>query len=305
MAEGAKKWLGYGCLGCAGIMGVLLLIAGGVAGVAMLKLRHETVEDRVLTREVPPPSAARERPDTPDRPTAAAGRVVLDLAQGEFRVEPGPPGQPLRVEANYDTKSYQLEERFEPAERGAWTYRVSFHRTGPALPTLLKELFGGSKPRVRVLLPPDVALDLDAQLRRGAARMELGGLWLNSADFELEQGGFDLRVGEPLRAPMEHLSIHGAMGGCEVSSLGNASPQRLEIDYRMGGLALDLRGHWIRDSEVSIHSKMAGVELKLPRDVVIEGLDTHRVAPPPSTELKAPTLRFDVSTTQGSLDIAD
>ena len=104
---------------------------------------------------------------------------------------------------------------------------------------------------------------------------------------------------------MERLSIVGSMGGFEASSLGNASPRELEVDFSMGGMDLDLRGRWAGDSDISLRSSMGGGVLRLPRDVRIEGLATSRIGDPTETEVEPPTLRFSVSSDMGNLEILD
>ena len=119
----------------------------------------------------------------------------------------------LQVEAKYDLNSYELTEVVETDELGRWVYRLSFQRTGSAWVTTLKELLGGTSPFVRVLLPPDVALDLDLSVSSGGGEVELGGLWLTSVDLSLDKGGFALEISEPLRAPMERMDVKAHMGG--------------------------------------------------------------------------------------------
>ena len=55
----------------------------------------------------------------------------------------------------------------------------------------MKELFGGTKPDVRVILPVDEPLNLEARVRQGGLTADLGGLWLERArfDFQVTEGG--------------------------------------------------------------------------------------------------------------------
>ena len=103
-------------------------------------------------------------PPPPDEPAAPPGvelpaeappstdtlRLDLDLSVGSFRIEPGRPGEPIRVEADYDARAFELEESFD-AETN--TYRISFDSKGGFF-----GLFGrrvDSDTRVRVTVPPD------------------------------------------------------------------------------------------------------------------------------------------------------
>jgi hypothetical protein len=73
----------------------------------------------------------------------------------------------------------------------------------------------------------------------------------------------------------------------------------------MGGFSIDLRGRWVQDSDISITANMSGTEVRLPRDVLIEGVATDRVALQPEPETKPPTLRFTVSSERGEIEFID
>jgi hypothetical protein len=291
------------------VIGIIILFIAVLVGIAMVKVESEQVEDRAITPELPSvePAPAPVPPGTAETlPSAvAAGTVILDLRHGGFSIEPAPRGEALRIEAKYDRDSYELREVVETDEQGRWTYRVSFQRTASPLITTLKELFGGTSPVVQVLLPRDVPLDLDLDVNAAGGEVELGGLWLRSVDLAIEKGGLALEFSEPLKTPMERMTVNAQMAGGAVLSIGNASPRTLEIDCRMGGLAIDLRGRWQQDSDISISNSMAGTEVRLPRNVLIEGIPTDRVSFQPELEVRPPTLRFTVTSERGEIEFID
>lgn len=313
------KWFKYGCLGCLGVLGVIVVLSALVAGLAWQRSGSMQAEERVLTREIPslpetpeppalPPDAiAADLPESADRLSGVTpGRVVLDLSYADFRIEPGPWGEPLRVEGNFDPDYYELQEEFDQGEDLGWTYHVSFRRKAKfSWLTTLSELFSGSSPEVRILLPVDYPLDLNLNLRDGGTTADLGGLWLTSTEIDLARGGVELSVSEPLRRPAERMSIRGRMGGVAISSLGNASPRRLEVEHSMGGLSLDLRGRWVQDSEISIDLSMGGGAVRLPKDVNIKGLDAEQAGSRPEAEPGLPTLTFSASSEMGELEFLD
>ncbi len=290
-ADGAgRKWLTYGCVGCLMLVGIVALMIGVFFGSAWFGVRSEEVQDRVLTPEIPH--------------GGMPGKVVLRLSAGEFRVRPAEPGEPLRVEAKYDRLTYDMQERLETHEEG-WTYELEFERTGNIVMSFLKGMVGGTGSKVDVYLPPDVPLDFELWVKQGEAEVELGGLWLTETEIEFAQGGFMLEFDEPLREPLENLTIHGSMGGFMAAGLGNASPRRLNVDCSMGGMQLDLRGEWVVDSEITIRLKQGGGELRLPRDVEIVGLQTSRTDVREEAEVPRPTLTFSVSSDRGELEIVE
>jgi len=305
-ARGCFKW---GCLGCVGLLVLVILVLAVLSGVAWQKTDSQEVKEEVLTRELPSiapaedipgaeepaaPGDAEIRTEILERARPGSGRVILDLSSGGFYVYAAQPGEPLRVEATYDVKSFELVEVFEEEEDGTWTYRVSFQRTGSMLMSMLAQIFGGVDPEVRVYLPPDVPMALDMTLHEGGSEIDLGGLWLTSLDVDFARGGANFKISEPLKEPVDSMTLQGSMGGFNARSLGNASPRKLDVDFRMGGVNLDLRGQWVQDADIRIKWDMGGVNVVLPANVAIEGVEGHAGAALDS-EVPPPSLRFELS----------
>ena len=287
-----------------GLLLLVILLMAIFSGVAWQRVQSQEVKEEVLTHELPGTETAEGIPDAPgdaERRTETlelgrpgTGRVILDLSGGGFYISPAEPGDPLTVKATYDANSYNLEEGFEEGDDGTWTYRVSFQRTGGMMMALLGQIFGGAEPEVHVYLPPDAPMALDVKLRTGGSEIELGGLWLTSAEIDFARSGVNLEIGEPLKQPMDSLTLRGSMGGFNAKRLGNASPRVLDVDLRMGGLNLDLRGQWMQDSDIRITWDMGGTNVVLPANVAIEGVEDHQGIAP-GGEVPAPTLRFELS----------
>jgi hypothetical protein len=307
-----RAWLKYGCLGIALLFLLGIAWSGLVVFSAWRGSRSEQVERHVL--ELPLSGDGRRAEASPEvdagadtavaaapsssRPVPPAGRVILELTVGEFTVEPGLPGEPVSVEGEFDTRAYALQERFEPAAGGEpWVYRVDFNETGLMRDGGLRAaLFGASFPRLRVRIPPDVPLALEASFEKCGAQVDLGGLWLTDVEVDVEKGGLDLVVSRPLAAPVGRLEIHGKQGGLSARRLGNASPRVLVVDSRMGGASVDLGGAWLADAEVRVGTTLGGSVLTLPREARVVGDDLPFTLPPPRDEQALPTLALRVST---------
>ena len=291
---GGRRWLKYGCFGCLGALALLVLFSAAVGGLAWFKASSEKLETH---QSVHPLQVGA---NTPSEPPATPGAVIIEIeAQVQIEIEPGPENGPLRVEASYDTKSFELEEGLESGEGSGWTYRLNFRRTGSSWLGGVSRLFGGSQPRLRIQLPADVPMTLALMMSEGGAEARFGGLWLTSADIEVRRGGIHLEFDKPMREPMDSLSIRAAMGGFNMERVGNASPRRLDIDCRMGGGLIDLEGAWLADSEISIRAIMGGAALRLPRNVHIVGLETSRILRTKDPEVPLPTLTFSITTELG------
>jgi hypothetical protein len=273
-------------------------------GTAFIGSRTESVERQEFRREIDrPPSEvlSDERASL-----VGEGLLILDFTVGDFVVQPGESGEPVRVEAEFDTSSYALEESFESGADGDWIYRVTFRQTGMIRDGGLRVLFGASYPELRVFIPPDVPIALRGRFGKGGADLELGGLWLTEIDLEMEKGGLDVNIGRPLGAPARSFRVHGKQGGMSTSLVGNASPAEVDIFWQQGGSSVDLRGQWVNDSDVSVRSRMGGNHIQLPRGVRIEGLPGRRPLMAPSDEeVSVPTLHMSISSAMGGQQISN
>lgn len=283
-----------GLLGCLGLFVILVLITGVTALMAWRGLDAQEVTDRNLAPDVSVAASGEDR----------GGKVILELHHGEFEINPARPGEGVSVEARFDESSYELLETFEPGGADGWVYTVGFRRTTSGLQAILQALMGGgTETYVRVYLPDDVPIDLTALVGEGGCVADLGGMWLTKADLRFEKGGFDLDISEPLREPMERLTIRGRMGGFAASRLGNASPGILDVNCSMGGADVDLGGAWLNDSDITMAIRMGGMAVGVPRDVETEGttLSSHGLRETDS-EIPVPVLRFNYRASMGEID---
>jgi hypothetical protein len=302
--SGGTSWLRYGCFGCLGILLIAVLVVVTVTGLAALKAREEKITERQLSPEISVPETPRS--EAVEIQTRGQGRVVLNLWHAEFEIHPADAGESLHVEATYDENSYELLEQFDAGDESGWVYEVTFRRTGSWLMTGLKQFFSKSSPKVVIFLPPDVKIDLEIDAQQGSLVSDLGGLWIGSAELGLKQGALQLTFDEPLREPMERLAIDFSMGGGEMGSIGNASPANLDLDISMGGAEIDLRGPWSQDAAIRLKTRMSGALVRLPRDVLIEGIEGKGLTVEEPTEIRPPKLVFEIDADdRGDLEFID
>lgn len=285
--------------GCLGLIVLLVLFVGITALLARINLSDQKPVDDTIA----PRAEAETTWDGP--PLGKPGRLVLDIGQGEFQVSPAPPGAGLSLRARYDAEVHELTDEFVVNPDSSWSYTLHFHQTMPGLQALFRAIMGGSTDaRVEVFMPPESPIELEILMREGGFEAELGGLWLTSADIDFARGGFSLDVHEPLVEPMDSFVIKGRMGGFDIRRLGNASPRLLDIDTSMGGASVDLEGAWRGDADIRLKSSMGGVDVRLPDDVVVEGVEAPRNDRLlRERETPVPVLRFDVQFKMGEIEI--
>ncbi len=243
-----------------GLVGVGLLVVVGLV-FATNDLSPPRLEDRNLLHELPPYAGG------------AHGKLYLEVAAGRLVVEPGQAGEPLRVEATYDAKSFELDETWTRPEGSVWEHRVVLRRKGRRR---LAVLFGDA-PELRVALPKGVPIGIDGTLNGSTAQLDLGDLWIPTAKLNFSDGGFSLDFSEPLEHPMKSLVVDGLAGGWRIDSLGNASPEEVRVDFGGGGGTIDLGGRWSRGSDIRIACLQAGITLLPPEDATFRGrMDSDR-----------------------------
>ncbi|HEY77373.1 MAG TPA: hypothetical protein G4O00_14545 [Thermoflexia bacterium] len=125
----------------------------------------------------------------------------------------------------------------------------------------------GAKNEWDLSFSPEVALDVDAEI--GAARGELNFTGLRLQRLFLEVGASDLRIrfDEPNPEPMSDLIIQTGASNLRVDSIGNAGPERVQVEGGVGNLILDLRGAWPQSAWVEIEAGVGALTLYLPEEI--------------------------------------
>lgn len=294
--EGARGCFKYGCIGC---LTLIALVVGLVFLLAMIDLSVDHREPQPETKELshdlpgrpilpeqplPPEMPLEAQPDAPGVPEilplaegvapklpsgVASGRVLLDISTAELAIVPGPPGEPIRVEADYDAASFELEEEFTSAEDGGWTYKLSFEPRG-GFSGLIFRGNDNAHNRLKLILPSDYPIELRGKIGVGETEADLGGLWLREVDLGFGAGDHFLEFREPLREPMGSLKIKSSVGNVELRSLGNASPESVAVSHRIGELLVDLTGPWQRDAEVGVNFSIGECKVWLPDAARVE-----------------------------------
>ncbi len=286
--HGQRKWWVTGCLI---LLGIVALLVATVAGMIWLSVRSAEPLSSTVVHQPPEPGVALLRDD---EPTIAGTplQILLELDSCEVYIEPGAPGEPLSIEAHYDAHDYRLEEIVD--EKSPGVYHLRFLVSSSRLITGIKQALLGGQPQLRVRLPIDTPIELRLLQRNGGAIVDLSGLHLNVAEFDI--GGALLKVDadERLQGDLERLTVKGSQGAVFLESLNLMQPRRIDVDFRMGQVQLDFRGPWASDTDVHLSLSMLDAIVRLPRDARVNGLGTGHLASPSTAELRPPTLSFSV-----------
>jgi len=228
----------------------------------------------------------------------------LELNQGDFSLHRGQPGEGVVVKASYDANIYELTEFGQTWPDSSWVYQVRFRRTISGLQAMLSSILGGgAETEVHIYLPPDLQFELNLLVNQGGLEADIGGLWLTDVDVRMRQGGLELNVSEPLREPIGLFSLHGRMGGCAIRNLGNASPRVIDLGFSMGGVAVDLSGHWRNDCDAKFTLRMGGMEVVVPENLAFDrSASAEETLRRDDQEVSTPTLRVTKKVSMGEIE---
>ncbi len=320
----------FGCFGCLALFALfvgLLLLAGAIQ--LSMGDQEPHPEERQTFRELPPAPEMPERPayagDQPEMPDvlplpesveapeiSAAGTIVLDLRLGRFNIRPGPADQPIRVDADYDSNAFNLEEKYTENDDGTWVYEVKFGGKGGLLGALFRG-GGENRNRIEITIPRGHPVDVVGKIGMGESETDLGGLWVRRVELDYGAGDHFLEFREPLPFPMDDFLVDSSMGSLEVRTLGEASPRTVTVEHGMGELLVDLEGPWRRDAEIDVSFNMGECRLWLPRTARVDiarasvGLGEKRIARQDESSLPAdaPVLTLNPSGSMGELTVED
>jgi hypothetical protein len=318
---GQRSWRRIGCWSIAVVVGLALVTAATLVGVVYLQIQNESQEARTAVQEVPRVGSQTEGSSADPPPAPPTGRIELKISFARLIVSPAEAGDSIRLDTEYDPRYYELHQEREELSGGGWLYRVRFEPGHSLMARLrvqavampkrisLLEMLGvqTQPPTVHLSLPPDVPLQVAGEVDGSFAAMELGRLWLDEVDLQVEKGAVAVSFHEPLRTPMSSLTLVGDQGSIQAVGLGNASPETSLFQQNLGELDLDLRGSWARDADIDVQAYLAIGTVWLPDDLPVDGLEGRlfRSSPPTADEVADPRLRLSLTEHWGRVVFVD
>ncbi len=302
-----KKLLLFAGIGC---LSVVLLVVIGLAGtMAWAVYQARQLGDPTPTRverTIPVGGTAASR--VAEGTTGDALALDIDLREGSFTIQPGPPGSDVTVEGVYAEGYYELTESREPPD-GSRGGRVSiaFRPSASVLVRAVTGMLSGSGSRstaLTVSIPRDLPVDLSLRLGLGEARVDLGGLALTGLDLDLSMGDHRLDFSSPVTGEIAEAQLRFNMGNLTVDNLGNARIRRLDASGSMGSVRADLGGAWGdgTETELTFRQSMGDLQLRVPRavrlDVEAQSTTGQNIVQPadPPEDPAAPTIRVRLNT---------
>lgn len=299
MASGGCKkvafYVGIGCLavpiGLAIIIGLFLYGAQKLGQTGPQHPVPSAITVPIAATHAPPPSepstgpssspgpvaAGRDLPEIAKRESPESGskpvHLSLDLAEGEFTIEPGPPGTDIKVDGLFDPKSYELSQTTEEGDSGR-EVRIGFRRKTP----FFFLLFGNQHPenKLTISLPVGVPIALNLSLAKCESHIELGGLTLTDLQARLAMGDHSVDFQRPVVGRLENARMRLSMGDIKVRGLGNAHPENLQLHGSMGDIRVSFDGDWPAGGKMAANARMSMGDFRvtIPRGIRVKSSST-------------------------------
>lgn len=311
---------GIGCFTIVVVVAVGVAIAVSWARSAVAELGDPTPANHTRTVTLGQPSAGDAAPAGGASGAAAKGagsksgdplRLTVELAEGDFTIRKGPAGGQVQVEGTYAEGMYELTENTAADEAGHSRTTIRFKSKAPMWARILGGMGGegANRPRLTVLIPAGVPIDLSLRVGMGESRIDLGGLTLSDLGIDLAMGNHILDFKEPVVGGLRRVRLNASMGNITVDNLGNTGAEAIEATGNMGNFTADLGGAWQPESnaELNFSQSMGQLTLQVPSSVRLDANITNSqggtTSSPNSDEEtkdpKAPTLRLRMSTSMG------
>src|SRR5262245_10969833 len=268
---------GIGCFSFVALLVVGFAIAVFYAKSTFADLGDTTPKqvERTIAIQAQPPTAEAPLPGTkPAAPTANEPmQLQVELQEGSFDIKPGEPNGRVQVEGRFSEALYELTQRTE-TQNGKARTTIRFRSKAPMWARMLAGMGNddSNRPRLTLLIPPAVPIELSLNVSMGESRIDLGGLTLSDLGLDLSMGNHEVDFRKPVVDGVTRLRLNARMGNVRVANLGNARAKSVDASGSMGNLTADLGGDWRpgSEAELSFTQSMGEVRVNVPTKVRLE-----------------------------------
>ncbi|HYE84276.1 MAG TPA: hypothetical protein VEG39_19195 [Clostridia bacterium] len=133
------------------------------------------------------------------------------------------------------------------------------------------EKFNFGKPvnRWDVKVTEELPLDVEVRADASNAKLDMGGMMINSMDAVLNASEAKLYFDEPNKAPFDKFRLDAAASSVDIYGAGNVGFEVLDINADASKITVNLTGENEKDGEIRINADASSVKLKLPENTGI------------------------------------
>ena len=303
---------GIGCFSFVALLVVGFAVAVFYAKSTLADLGDTTPTQVQRTIAIQAPPAEAPPPGTKPAAPPANGPMHLnvELQEGTFDIKPGEPNGRVQVEGRFSEALYELTQRTE-TQNGTEHTTIRFRSKAPMWARMLAGIGNddNNRPKLTLLIPLGVPIELSLNVSMGESRIDLGGLTLSDLGLDLSMGNHEVDFRQPVVDGMIRFRLNARMGNVRVENLGNARAKSVDASGSMGNLTADLGGEWKpgSEAELSFSQSMGEVRVNVPNKVRLqadvrdaEG-KTQNIGPDAdeTKDPKAPVLKVRVSSSMG------
>ena len=303
---------GIGCFSFVALLVVGFAVAVFYAKSTLADLGDTTPTQVERTIAIQAPPAEAPPPGTkPATPTANAPmQLNVELQEGTFDIKPGEPNGRVQIDGRFSEALYELTQRTD-TQNGTQRTTIRFRSKAPVWARMLAGIGNddNNRPKLTLLIPSAVPINLSLNVSMGESRIDLGGLTLTDLGLDLSMGNHEVDFRQPVVDGMTRFRLSARMGNVSVENLGNARAKSVDASGSMGNLTADLGGDWRpgSEAELSFTQSMGEVRVNVPTKVRLQADvrdsdgDRHTV-PADDAETqdpKAPVIKVRVSSSMG------
>ena len=303
---------GIGCFSFVALLVVGFAVAVFYAKSTLADLGDTTPTQVQRTIAIQAPLAEAPPPGTKPAALTTNGPMQLnvELQEGTFDIKPGEPNGRVQVEGRFSEALYELTQRTE-TQNGTERTTIRFRSKAPMWARMLAGIGNddNNRPKLTLLIPSAVPIELSLNVSMGESRIDLGGLTLSDLGLDLSMGNHEVDFRQPVVDGMTRFRLNARMGNVRVENLGNARAKSVDASSSMGNMTADLGGEWKpgSEAELSFTQSMGEVRVNVPNKVRLqadvrdaEG-KTQNIGPDAdeTKDPKAPVLKVRVSSSMG------
>jgi len=185
--------------------------------------------------------------------------VSLKIDAGEIYVHKNDQPDQVFISVQYDEESDEIDiefdeqknELFISIDRDKWFKSWDDHRA----------------PKLEVLLPFEVIIEMRNEIKAGEIQFVLGALKLKEFELRNFAGEVEVDFPNPNQIEMEFMDINVKVGETNLRRLSNARFRRAKINGGIGELDIDFSGDGLKSSRAEIDLDIGETSIYLPHEL--------------------------------------